>query len=191
MIAVFIQPQTMKALSDFVAIILFFATYMLTQNMVTATIVAVVIGVIQAGYLLFKYKKLQTMQWLSLILIVVFGGLTILLKDGIFIMLKTTLLMWLTAAVMLVSQLMGKNGVCLLLQKELKLPEKVWQKLGYSWIIFFFFMGLLNLWVAYPFTAANEPTWVKFKMYVFLPLNVIFVVAQGIYLMRHLPKDPA
>lgn len=179
----------MKAISDFIAIILFFATYMLTKNMVTATIVAVVIGIIQAAYMLLKYKKMEPMQWLSVVLIVVFGGLTILLKDGTFIMLKTTILTWLMATVMLVAQLMDKNGLQLLLQKELKLPEKVWNQLGYAWILFFFALGLLNLWVAYPFTPEREPIWMNFKMYAYLPLTIVFSVAQGVYLMRHLPKE--
>ncbi|XXQ68864.1 septation protein A [Neisseriaceae bacterium B1] len=179
----------MKALSDLIAIILFFATYTLTKNMVTATIVAVVVGIIQAAYMLFKYKKMEPMQWLSLVLIVVFGGLTIFLKDRTFIMLKTTILPWLMAAVMLVSQLMGKNGLRLLLSKEIPLPEHVWNKLGYAWIIFFFLLGLLNLFIAYPFTAEREQVWMNFKMYGYLPIVLIFSLAQGVYLMRHLPKE--
>lgn len=179
----------MKALSDFIAIILFFATYVMTKNMVTATIVAVVIGIIQAAYLFWKYKKLEPMQWMSVVLIVVFGGLTIILKDRTFFMLKTSILSWLMAAVMLVSQLMGKNGLRLLLSKELSLPENVWNKLGYAWIIFFFLLGLLNLIIAYPFTAEREAIWVSFKVYGYLPLVLIFSLAQGVYIMRHLPKE--
>lgn len=179
----------MKALSDFIAIILFFATYTLTKNMVTATIVAVAAGIIQAAYMLMKYKKMEPMQWVSLVLIVVFGGLTIFLKDRTFIMLKTTILPWMMAAVMLVSQWMGKNGLRLLLQKELTLPEKVWNKLGYAWIIFFFLLGLLNLAIAYPFTAEREPVWMNFKFYGYMPIIVVFSLAQGVYLMRHLPKE--
>ena len=90
----------MKALSDFIAIILFFATYSITKNMVTATAVAVVIGIIQAAYTFWKEKKLEPMQWLSLILIVVFGGLTIALQDRTFFMLKTTILTWLMALIL-------------------------------------------------------------------------------------------
>lgn len=108
----------MKALSDFIAIILFFATYSLTKNMVTATIVAVVVGIFQAAFTYWKEKKLEPMQWLSLVLIVVFGSLTIIFNDRTFIMLKTTILPWLMAIVMLAMQLRGKNGVKLLLKKS-------------------------------------------------------------------------
>ncbi|ULJ69859.1 septation protein A [Wielerella bovis] len=179
----------MKALSDFIAIILFFATYSITKNMVTATIVAVVIGVFQAAYTYWKHKKLEPMQWLSLVLIVVFGGLTIIFNDGAFIMLKTTLLTWAMALIMLIAQLRGKNGLRIILSKEITLPENVWNKLGYAWIGFFAFLGALNLIVAYPFDEAREAVWVQFKVWGYIPLTIVFSIAQAIYMMRHLPKE--
>lgn len=179
----------MKALSDFLAVALFFATYLLTKDIIAATIVAVAIGLFQAAFTLFKYKKMEPMQWISLLLIVVFGGLTILLKDRTFVMLKSTILPWLTAVVMLAAQLMGKNGLRLLLGKEMQLPEKIWNTVGYAWIVFFFLLGLLNLAVAYPFTAEREAVWVNFKL-VYLGLTIAFVIGQAFYLVKHLPKEP-
>ncbi len=126
----------MKVLSDLLAVILFFLTYTITKNMITATAVAVVFGILQAGFTYWKYKKLDTMQWVGLILIVVFGGATILLNDRMFFMLKTTILTWLSALVMLSSQLMGKNGLKLMLGQELQLPETVWNRLGWAWVVF-------------------------------------------------------
>ncbi|WII92465.1 septation protein A [Kingella negevensis] len=179
----------MKALSDFIAIILFFATYSLTKNMVTATIVAVVVGIFQAAFTYWKEKKLEPMQWLSLVLIVVFGSLTIIFNDRTFIMLKTTILPWLMAIVMLAMQLRGKNGVKLLLKKEFTLPENVWNNLSYAWIIFFVFLGALNLFIAYPFTSEREQIWINFKLWGYMPISVLFSIAQGIYLYKHLPKE--
>ena len=80
MITAFIHTHAakiMKILSDFIAVILFFVAYQITGNMITATTVAVVTGVIQAVYTFAVHKKLAPTQWLSLILVVVFGGLTI------------------------------------------------------------------------------------------------------------------
>lgn len=179
----------MKALSDFLAIILFFATYSVTKNMVLATAVAVAIGILQAAYTWFKFKKLSEMQWVSLIVVVVFGGATIWLKDAIYIMLKTTVICWITALVILVTHLMGKNGLKLLLGQEFTLPENVWRNLTYAWIAFFFAMGLVNLAIAYPFTPEREAFWVQYKMYGYLPLTLIFSVAQGIYIVKNLPKE--
>lgn len=178
----------MKALSDFIAIILFFVAYAVTKNMVIATTVAVIIGILQAAFTLWKYKKMEPMQWVSIVLVVVFGGLTILLKDRTFIMLKSSILPWLMAMIMLALQLTGKNGIRLLLKKELTLPEKIWNHLSYAWIVFFFALGFLNFVIAYPFTEEREQIWVNFKL-VYIVLTVIFSIMQGIYIMRYLPKE--
>ena len=170
----------MKALSDFIAIILFFATYTATKNIILATIVAVVTGIAQAAYTYWQHRKLEPTQWLSFILVVVFGGLTIALNDRTFIMLKTTILPWLLAIIMVAMQLLGK---------ELTLPDHVWHKLGYAWIGFFLFLGALNLAIAYPFTAEREPVWMNFKLWGYLPISIAFSIAQGIYLVKHLPKE--
>lgn len=179
----------MKAASDFLAIILFFATYLATKNMVWATAVAVVIGVLQAAFLYWKNRRLETMQWVSLVLIVGFGGATIVFRDGAFFMLKTTVLFWLMALVMLATQLMGRNGLKLLLAKELQLPEAVWNRLGYAWIVFFVLMGALNLYIAYPFTPDREEVWVNFKFYAYIPLMLVFSLAQGVYIYRYLKEE--
>ena len=179
----------MKALSDFLALFLFFITYSLTKNMVTATAVAVVIGLAQAAYTWWKTKTLSAMQWVSLIVVVVFGGATILLKDSLFIMLKTTVICWISAIAVLVCQFMGKNGLKMLMGSELSLPENVWTRLSYAWAGFFFVMGVVNLAIAYPFTPEREAFWVDFKFYVYLPITLVFSIAQGVYIMRHLPKQ--
>ena len=100
----------MKVLSDLLAVILFFLTYTITKNMITATAVAVVFGILQAGFTYWKYKKLDTMQWVGLFLIVVFGGATILLHDDRFIMWKPTVLFWIGALVLLISHLSGQRA---------------------------------------------------------------------------------
>ena len=82
----------MKVLSDLFAVFLFFITYIITKDMIAATAVAVVVGIAQAALTFWKHRKLDTMQWISLILIVFFGGATILLKDNRFIMWKPTVL---------------------------------------------------------------------------------------------------
>ena len=179
----------MKAFSDFAAVILFFIVYAATQDMVAATVAAVAIGILQAAYTYYKQRRLEPMQWLSLILVVGFGGLTIFLGDARFIMLKTTALTWTMAVLMLAMQLRGKNGLRLLLQKELFLPDEIWQRLGYAWIAFFAFSGALNLFVAYPFTPERQAAWASFKVFGYLPISIAFSVAQAIYIFKHLPKE--
>lgn len=176
----------MKILSDLIAVILFFATYTLTKNIVWATAVAVVVGILQAVFTWFRHKKLDTMQWVGLVLIVVFGGATVLLRDPRFIMWKPTLLFWAGALALSGSHLLGKNGLKAVMGKELVLEEQVWGKLTWMWVFFLVFMGVANIAVAYIFT---EEQWVNYKLFGSTGLMVAFVVAQGLYLSRYLPKE--
>ncbi len=176
----------MKILSDLIAVILFFATYTLTKNIVWATAVALVVGVLQAGFAWLKHKKLDTMQWVGLVLIVVFGGATIMLRDPRFIMWKPTLLFWAGALALCLGQFWGKSGLKAVMGKELELDEQVWRRLTWIWVAFLVFMGIANIAVAYMFTEAQ---WVNYKLFGSTGLMVVFVIGQGMYLSRYLPQE--
>ncbi|MDO4879330.1 MAG: septation protein A [Neisseria sp.] len=178
----------MKAAGDLIAVILFFLTYILTKNIIWASAVAVAAGIVQAVFLWWKFKKLETMQWVSLLLVVVFGGATVLTGNRTFIMWKPTLLYWAAAAAVTVSCLMKKNGLRALLGRELELPDAVWNRLAAGWIAFFCAMGIINLAVAYPFSAEREAVWNNYKFFGAIPLMFVFFLAQGIYLSRHLTQ---
>lgn len=181
----------MKAFGDFLAIILFFVIYTTTKNMIWATLAATVVGVIQAAYTWWKFKKLSAMQWMSLIVVVVFGGLTILLDDPVYVMLKTTVVCWLMGVAMAVAQCFGHNGLKLLMgsSSDITLPEKVWNHLLYAWVGFFILMGFVNLAIAYPFTLAQVETWAKYKLYGYMPLTLIFAIGQAVYIAKSLPQE--
>ena len=176
----------MKIFSALFALILFFAIYTVTKNIFWATACAVVIGVLQAAFIWAKHKKLDVMQWASLILIVVFGGATIVFHDSTFIKWKPTLLFWLGALVLLVCQIRGKNGLKGVMGKELTLPESVWNKLTLMWMVFLLLLGVVNLVVAYQF---SEAAWVSNKLFGSTALMILFIVAQGFYLSRYLPQE--
>lgn len=177
----------MKAFFEFLVIILFFITYVLSKNIVLATAVALAAGIIQAAFIWIKYKKLQTMQWLSLVLIVIFGGATIVFKDAHFIMWKPSILFWLMATALLASHVLGKNVLQTTMGKEITLPDAVWRKLTFAWVLFLAMMGVLNLWVAYRFTEAQ---WVNYKLFGSTGLLIVFVLAQTAYLSRFIPREP-
>jgi intracellular septation protein A len=179
-------PPPMKILSDLLAVILFFITYTLTKNIIWATAVALAAGVVQAIFTYIKNKKLETMQWVSLILIVVLGGATILLKDQRFIMWKPTALFWFGALALAVGQIMGKNSLKSLMGKELELPDLVWRKLTFAWIGYLLFMGIANIIVFKNFTEAQ---WVSYKLFGSTALMIVFVIGQGLYLSRYLPRE--
>jgi intracellular septation protein len=176
----------MKLLIDFFPIILFFAASKL-WDIYVATGVAIMATIVQIAWLRLRHGKVEPMQWLSLGVIVLFGGATILAQDETFIKWKPTVLYWLMAGALLVGQvLFGKNLLKALMGSQMELPEPAWRVMNWSWIAFFALMGVLNLWVAYHF---DTNTWVNFKLFGGLGLMAVFVVAQAVYLSRYVKAD--
>jgi len=176
----------MKFLSDLFPVLLFFGAYTLSHNIYLATSVAIVISLIQVAYLLLCRRKVDVMQWVSLVLIVVFGGATLLLHNKQFIMWKPTVLYWLMAIALLISERMGKNGLQILMGKQLQLPEPIWRKLSTAWTMFFVLVGAINLLVAY---YCSEDTWVKFKMFGVIGLLVVFAIGQSVVLSKYIKEE--
>jgi intracellular septation protein len=149
-----------------------------------ATVVVVVATLAQVGVLAARGKKIDLMLWVSLVLVVVMGGLTIWLHSETFIKWKPTLLYWVMAAALVVASLLWrKNLIRTLLGAQLTLPEPVWQRLNAAWAAFFALMGAVNLWVAYTFST---PTWVNFKLFGIMGALLVFAVGQGMYLSRYM-----
>jgi intracellular septation protein len=175
----------MKLLLDFFPIVLFFAAFKL-WGIYVATGVAIVATVAQIAWLRFKTGKVEPMQWLSLGIIVVFGGATILAHDETFIKWKPTVLYWMMGAALAAGLLFfRKNLLKSLMGSQLELPDAAWRVMNWSWVGFFALMGVLNLWVAFNF---DTDTWVNFKLFGGLGLMALFVIAQAFYLGRHV-KD--
>ena len=176
----------MKLLFDLFPIILFFAAYKLADIYV-ATAVAIATTVAQILWLRATRKPVENMQWASLAIIVVFGGMTLLFKDETFIKWKPTVLYGLFAATLLGARLMaGRNLIRSMMGKQMTLPDGVWDRLNLAWVLFFVFLGLLNLFVAYRFAT---DTWVNFKLFGTLGLTLAFVVAQALYVGRHVQDE--
>lgn len=176
----------MKFFSDLFALILFFVIYSTTKNIFWATASAMVIGILQAAAAWIKHKRLDTMQWVSLLLIVVLGGATLAFHNDAFIKWKPTVLFWLSALALAIGHMMGKNGLKSMLGKEFALPDAIWVKLTAAWVIFLLLLGAINLIVAFSF---SQSVWVNYKLFGSMPLLFLFVLAQGIYLSRHLPQE--
>ncbi|MFC5476340.1 septation protein A [Paraherbaspirillum soli] len=152
-----------------------------------ATSAAIAATVAQISYLLARRKKVDKMLWISLVIISVFGGLTIYFHNDTFIKWKLTVLYWAFATALLVSQfILKKNLIRTMMEKQIALPEPIWQRVGFSWGIFFALMGLLNLYIAFNFSTA---TWVNFKLFGGMGLMFAFIIAQSIMLSKYI-KDP-
>lgn len=171
----------MKLLFDLFPVILFFVAFKF-QGIYAATAVAIAATVVQVGYVLARGRKVSNMQWMSLVIIVLFGGATLLLRDETFIKWKPSVLYWLAGAVFLGGLAFRTNLVKAVMSEGITLPEHAWTKLCVAWGVFFLFKGTLNLWVAYTFST---DTWVNFKLFGGMGLMLLFVVAQAFFLARH------
>ncbi len=176
----------MKFLFDLLPVILFFVVFKFA-GIYAATGVAIAATFAQIGWLTFRRRKVDTMMWMSLAIIVVFGGATLLLKDETFIKWKPTVLYWLFSGTLLAGQLLfRKNFIRSMMGKQVALPERVWRKLNWSWAGFFALMGTANLYVAFNFST---DAWVNFKLFGGMGLMLVFVVLQALFLSRYMQEE--
>ena len=153
-----------------------------------ATAVAIVASIAQVGWLLARGRRVEPMLWVSVGVIVVFGGATIWLNDETFIKWKPTILYVLFAGALVAGRLIWKrNFVRTVLGQQIELPEPVWERLLWVWSGFFALLAAANLYVAYSFST---DTWVNFKLFGLMGLTLAFVVGVGVWLSQHVKEAP-
>jgi len=207
----------MKLLFDFLPIVLFFGTFKYAEAqkdwaarfasdhfgflvsggvvgpgeapVLLATLVVIAATALQVVYLLARGKKVDLMLWVSLGIVVTLGGATVWFHSEEFIKWKPSVLHWFMALSLWVSQsFFGKNLIKAMMGKQIELPDAVWRRLNLAWVAFFGVMGFLNLYVVRNFST---DAWVNFKLFGFTGLMVLFVIAQGVYLTRHIKPETA
>lgn len=153
-----------------------------------ATVVVIVATLLQVVVLKVMRKPVDKMLWAGLVIVVVLGGLTLWFHDETFIKWKPTVIYWLMAMGFLITEVvLGRKMLAQMMGGQIEATDDIWRKLGWAWVLFFAGMGVLNLWVAF-----NYPldTWVSFKMWGSLGFTLVFTLAQGLYLSRHmLPEE--
>ena len=155
-----------------------------------ATALAIVATVLQIGYLLVRGRKVHGMLWLSLGVIVVMGGATIYFHDENFIKWKPTIFYWACAVGLLVAQVgFGNNLMRKAMEEQIKLPDHVWARVGYAWMVFCAAMGVLNLVMAFIVFKGNTDAWVSFKLFGTTGLSFVFIVGQTLLLAKHIQED--
>src|SRR5690349_7784133 len=207
----------MKIFFDFLPVILFFGTFkyaegraelaaaFATQHLgflvsggvvgyeeapvLLATLVVIVATLLQVATQLVRGKKVDMMLWVTFGLVVVLGGATVWFHNPTFIKWKPSVLYWAMGLAFWLSQaVFRKNLLQALIGEQLELPAKVWQRLNVAWVAFFVLMGVRNLYVAYTYSTS---TWASFKAFGATGLMLVFMLAQGFYLSRHLKAAPA
>ncbi len=176
----------MKLLFDLFPVILFFVIFKVA-GVFAATAAAIAATLVQVVWVKYRHGKVDTMLWVSLGIITVFGGATLLLHDETFIKWKPTILYWFFAAALLFSAgVLKKNLMRALLQEKMALPDPVWQRLNLAWSAFFALLGILNLYVAYSFST---DAWVNFKLFGATGIMLLFILAQAALLAKHVEED--
>ena len=146
----------MKFLIDFFPVLLFFIAYKV-WGIYVATGVAIAAAAAQVGWDWWRHHRIENMHLITLGLLVVFGGMTIALKDPIFVMWKPTLVNWLFAGAFLLSTpLTGKPLIERMMSHAIEVPPAIWARLNLIWVLFFIVSGLANLYVVYFYSGFYE-----------------------------------
>lgn len=202
----------MKLLFDLLPVVVFFGVFRLAKSLPDATIAlvtacvgavggppeqqvevsavivasasAIIVTALHVGSLLLRRLPVKPAVWISAVLIVIFGGLTIWLHNEWFIKWKPSILYWIFAAVLAGGKwIWDRNLLGALLSGELELPQLVWDRLLVAWTIFFLLLGAANLFVAYTWSTDS---WVNFKTFGLLGSTLAFSILSGIYMARYL-----
>ncbi len=181
----------MKFLFDFFPVAAFFIAYYipddLAQRMFVATAVAIIAVIIQVSVYWLIYRRVEKMHLVTLVVILILGGITLITHDKRFFMWKPTVVNWVFAMALMASEFIGKKNLMQrLMEHAIEMPAHVWVKLNRGWMLFFVFMGGINLYVAFNFV---EHVWVNFKLFGILGLTLLFAIAQTVYLSRYLVEQ--
>ncbi|HEJ9093857.1 TPA: septation protein A [Serratia odorifera] len=176
----------MKQFLDFLPLIVFFAFYKLYDIYVAsgALIVATALALV---FTWVKYRKVEKMTLITFVMVAVFGTLTLVFHNDLFIKWKVTVIYALFALALLVSQLVLKKPLIQrMLGKELTLPQGVWNSLNLAWALFFLACGLANIYVAF---WLPQSVWVNFKVFGLTALTLVFTLLSGVYIYKHMPEE--
>ncbi len=175
----------MKILIDFFPILLFFGAYKL-YDIYVGTAVLMGATVLQMALIYGIDRKLQAMHKVTLVLILLFGTLTLVLHDDRFIKWKPTVLYTAMAIALAVAVwVANKNFLKMLLGSQLVLPDPVWHRLNVAWVAYSAFMAAINAYVVLNYSTE---AWVSFKLWGYA-FPLAFIIGQGIYIAPHLRGD--
>ena len=198
----------MKFFFDFFPVLLFFLTYKFFGHvpdelinlanqvpfvsidpsnpkdaMFLATLVIIIATIVQNILHFYVYRRFEKMHLVSLALLLVLGGATVIMKDAKLLVWKVTVVNWLFGLVFLGSQFIGeKNIVQRLMGQAFEATKSVWIRINLAWVAFFAIIGIVNLYV---YNTFGEDNWVNFKFYGLMGSTFVFVIAQSIYLMKN------
>ena len=168
------QSPLLKLALDLGPLILFFAAFKF-GGIFEATAVFMAASLVSLGIGYAKTRKISPMPLVTAIIVVVFGGLTLYLKNDTFIKMKPTVLYAIFGAVLLGGLAFNRLFIKVVFAQAFELDEAGWRKLTWRWALFFLAMAILNEIVWRNFST---DTWVSFKLFGAVPLTFLFGAAQ-------------
>lgn len=178
-----------KLLYDFIPVLLFFIAFKF-YDIYTATVIGITITALQVLITAGWQRRIDKQQVITLIIFVIFGGMTLYFHNPIFVKWKPTVVFWIFALIFLITQFIGKKPLIQhmlgsMLDEKASVPVFVWKKLNIAWTVFFIILGTVNIYIAYSFST---DTWVNFKFYGITGLMVLFSFLQAACLAKYLEK---
>ncbi|MBB4041360.1 intracellular septation protein [Microvirga flocculans] len=152
------------------------------QRIFVATGIFMAATLVALGVSYALLRKIPIMPLISGVVVVVFGGLTLVLQDQTFIKLKPTIVNTMFGAILLGGLYFRKPLLQIVLDSVFELTEEGWRKLTLRWALFFFALAALNEIV---WRTQTDDFWVKFKVFGIMPLTIAFALAQTPLLLRH------
>ncbi len=178
----------LNLLYDFIPVLLFFIAFK-WYGIYVATTVGIIATAIQVIVTALWKKKLDRNQCITLVVFLVFGGMTLYFHNPIFVKWKPSIVFWIFGLIFLSSHFIGKKVIIQRMMEHMleghTLPAAIWKRINLSWALFFLTLGTVNIFVAYYFST---DTWVNFKFYGILGLLLFFSVLQAICLSRYLAE---
>ncbi len=177
----------MKLLFDFFPIFLFFIAFkVFDHNIYIATATTMAASLLQVLVYWLKHRKFEMLHLITLVIVVLLGSITLLLHNDLFIKWKPTAIYWLFAFVFFISSYISKKPLIQrVLDSQMSLPDAIWRRLNFSWVVFFTVMGAVNIYIVYHFSTN---TWVNFKLFGTLALTVLFIIAQAFYMSKFIAE---
>lgn len=177
----------MQMLIDFLPLLVALAAYKAKGIYAATVMLMITLPLIPLGQKLLGREVSRVHAW-SAILVIVFGGATLVFRNPVFIMWKPSVLYAALATVLAGFQKYGdKNLLQRALGSAVSLQPNHWRQLNHAWTAFFVFLAALNIYVAYSF---DEATWFNFKVWGLTGLTLAFVIAQTIWMAPRMIETP-
>lgn len=184
------KPQlnpTLKLALDIGPLVLFFAANA-RFGIFAATGVFMAAVLIALAITYYKTRHVAVMPVVTAVVVLVFGGLTLVLHDELFIKLKPTIIYVLFGGVLLFGLIFNKPLLGMVLDSMFSLTDEGWRKLTWRWVCFFFALAVLNEVV---WRTQSTDFWVNFKLFGVLPLTFLFGALQYPLLVKYAKPDAA